>query len=149
MSTDLPDLQHANDIPDPAMNDAASRLEDTDVPDINAQSTAGASLPELDGEVPLHERRNNEDGALYKRSIYALPINVQMVIGTARPKIAELLQLTEGSVLRLDKTIEEPVDICVDNRVIARGELIETDASLGELGLRITEIVDIAEDMLL
>ena len=113
---------------------------------------ANASKPNDDKDpkvAPLAERREADDGAVYKRSIYALPVNVQMVIGTARPKIAELLRMEAGSVLELDKAISDPVDVCVDNRVIARGELIETDPATGELGLKITEIVDIAQDVLL
>jgi len=99
-------------------------------------------------EIPMAERRDDGTGANYKRSIYALPVTVQMVVGTARPTIAELLQLKSGSVLEMDKTINDPVDICIDNRVIARGELIETDVATGEIGLKITEIVDISEDLL-
>jgi flagellar motor switch protein FliN/FliY len=100
------------------------------------------------GDIPVSERRDGQMGANYKRSIYALPVTVQMVVGTARPTIAELLRLKAGSVLEMDKSISDPVDVCIDNRVIARGELIETDVATGEIGLKITEIVDISEDML-
>lgn len=112
-----------------------------DTPDI-----AGASAEQAD--IPMAERRDDQYGATYKRSIYALPVKVQMVIGTARPTIAELLKLKSGSVLEMDKSISDPVDVCIDNRVIARGELIETDVATGEIGLKITEIVDISEDIL-
>lgn len=104
--------------------------------------------PAEPGDIPMAERRDDQFGATYKRSIYALPVKVQMVIGTARPTIAELLKLKSGSVLEMDKTISDPVDVCIDNRVIARGELIETDVATGEIGLKITEIVDISEDIL-
>lgn len=100
------------------------------------------------GDIPMAERRDGQAGATYKRSIYALPVTVQIVIGTARPTIAELLKLKKDSVLEMDKSINDPVDVCIDNRVIARGELIETDVATGEIGLKITEIVDISEDML-
>lgn len=100
------------------------------------------------GDIPVSERRDSDKGATYKRSIYALPVNVQVVIGTARPTIAELLKLKNDSILEMDKAINDPVDLCIDNRIIARGELVETDAITGNLGLKITEIVDIAEDVL-
>lgn len=99
-------------------------------------------------EIPDGERRNNEETAGYKRSIYALPVSVQVVIGTARPTIAELLQMKEDSLLQLDSKIEDPVDLCINNRVIARGELIETDPATGSIGVKLTQIVDISEDML-
>lgn len=107
----------------------------------NSKSTNGE-------DIPMAERRDGQAGATYKRSIYALPVTVQIVIGTARPTIAELLKLKKDSVLEMDKSINDPVDVCIDNRVIARGELIETDVATGEIGLKITEIVDISEDML-
>lgn len=113
----------------------------------NAAPDASMDGPILD-EIPMAERRDDTMGANYKRSIYALPVTVQMVVGTARPTIAELLKLKAGSVLEMDKTINDPVDLCIDNRVIARGELIETDVANGEIGLKITEIVDISEDLL-
>ena len=109
-----------------------------EMPDNNAEAV----------DIPMAERRDEQSGATYKRSIYALPVKVQMVIGTARPTIADLLRLKAGSVLELDKSISDPVDVCIDNRVIARGELIETDVATGEIGLKITEIVDISEDLL-
>lgn len=99
-------------------------------------------------EIPEAERRDNTDGAVYKRSIYALPVSVQVVIGTARPTIAELLQMKEESLLQLDSKINDPVDLCINDRVIARGELVETDPETGTIGVKLTQIVDISEDML-
>lgn len=100
------------------------------------------------GDIPMGERRTAEDGNNYKRSIYALSVPVKVVIGTARPTIAELLKLKQDSLLQLDRKIEDPVDLVINNRVIARGELIETDPATGEIGVRLTEIVDISEDLL-
>ena len=108
---------------------------------------ATAQEPEVN-EIPTMERRDIEEGASYKRSIYALPVSVQVVIGIARPTIAELLQLKRDSLIQLDSKIEDPVDLCINNRVIARGELIETDPATGSIGVKLTEIVDISEDML-
>ncbi len=99
-------------------------------------------------DIPLSERRDDEVGAVYKRSIYALPVDVQVVIGTARPTIADLLQFKQDSLIKLDSKIEDPVDLCINNRVIARGELIETDPATGGIGVKLTEIVDISEDLL-
>ena len=99
-------------------------------------------------EIPVSERRAAEDGNNYKRSIYALSVPVKVVIGTARPTIAELLKLKQDSLIKLDSKIEDPVDLVINNRVIARGELIETDPATGEIGVKLTEIVDISEDLL-
>lgn len=111
----------------------------------NTKSAEGATSED---DIPFAERRDGDTGSQYKRSIYALPVTVQVVIGTARPTIADLLRLKPDSLLDLDKSIDDLVDLCIDNRVIARGELIETDPATGAIGLKITEIVDISEDML-
>jgi len=111
-------------------------------------NTAQAETVASEDDIPFAERRDADIGAQYKRSIYALPVTVQVVIGTARPTIADLLKLKPDSLLDLDKSIDDLVDLCIDNRVIARGELIETDPATGAIGLKITEIVDISEDIL-
>ena len=120
----------------------SNETDTEDVKDIEADS------PAEEIEAPVLERREQSEGAQFKRSIYALPVTVQVVIGRARPTIAELLKLTDGSVLVIDKAIDAPVDLCVDDRIIARGELIETNEETGEIGLKITEIVDVSEDLL-
>ena len=119
------------------IKDATEEASDTASPD-----------KESDTEAPILERREQSEGAQFKRSIYALPVTVQVVIGRARPTIAELLKLTDGSVMVIDKAIDAPVDLCVDDRIIARGELIETNEETGEIGLKIIEIVDVSEDLL-
>lgn len=118
---------------------------ETDTEDVKDIET---DAPAEEIEAPVLERREQSEGAQFKRSIYALPVTVQVVIGRARPTIAELLKLTDGSVLVIDKAIDAPVDLCVDDRIIARGELIETNEETGEIGLKITEIVDVSEDLL-
>lgn len=99
-------------------------------------------------ETPVQERRDQDASNQYKRSIYALSVNVQVVIGTAQPTIGELLQMKRDSLITLDCKLEDPVDLVIDNRVIARGELIETNPDTGEIGVQLTEIVDVSEDML-
>ncbi len=103
---------------------------------------------ESEQQAPLHEQRDPNPDNQYRRSIYALDVNVKVVIGTASPTIGELLQMRQDSLLPLDCKLEDPVDLVVDNRVIARGELIETNAETGEIGVKLTEIVDVSMDVL-
>ncbi|MCF6219490.1 MAG: FliM/FliN family flagellar motor switch protein [Robiginitomaculum sp.] len=103
---------------------------------------------EHEQNIPVHERRDQDEGAHYKRSIYALDVNVQVVIGTARPTIGELLLMKKDSLIPLDCKLEDPVDLVIDGRIIARGDLIETDHKTGAIGVKLTEIVDVSEDML-
>ena len=74
-------------------------------------------------------------------SLSDLPIEITVSVGRARPPIRELLALREQAVLTLDKRIEDPVDIFVGDRLIARGELEEVaGGEPGQLAVRLTEV---------
>jgi flagellar motor switch protein FliN/FliY len=67
-----------------------------------------------------------------------VPVKVQAVLGRARMPVGELLHLTSGTVVELDRRVGEPVDIFVNDRLIARGEVVLIDNALG---VTLTEIV--------
>jgi len=72
-----------------------------------------------------------------------VPVEVTISVGKARPTVGELLQLQPDSVLPLDSRIEDPVELYVGERLIARGELQELEgAEAGQLAVRLTEVVD-------
>lgn len=73
-----------------------------------------------------------------------VPIEITISVGKAHPKIKELLQLEQNAVLELDKRIEDPVELYVGERLIARGELQELEGEQeGQLAVRLTEVVDL------
>lgn len=73
-----------------------------------------------------------------------VPIEVTISVGRARPTVKELLQLSENSVLPLDKRIEDPVELYVGDKLIARGQLEELAGDeKGRLAVRLTEIADL------
>jgi flagellar motor switch protein FliN/FliY len=65
-------------------------------------------------------------------------LTVQAELGKTKRLVKDILRLQVGSVLQLEKEAGEPVDILVNNKAIARGEVVEID---GQYGVRITEIV--------
>lgn len=71
-------------------------------------------------------------------AVYDVPVKVQAVLGRSRMDIGELLRLAPGVVVELDRRVGEPVDIFVNNRLIARGEVVLIDNTLG---ITLTEIV--------
>jgi len=74
-------------------------------------------------------------------SLSDIPIEITVSVGRARPPIRDLLTLREQAVLPLDKRIEDPVDIFVGDRLIARGELEEVEGGEpGQLAVRLTEV---------
>lgn len=68
-----------------------------------------------------------------------IPVSVE--VGRARLSLEEILRLVPGSVIALDKKSEEPVDLRVNGKLVARGEVVLVDDSYG---LRITQVVDAA-----
>lgn len=78
----------------------------------------------------------------------AVPIEVTVCVGKARPLIRDLVMLGENAVLTLDSKVEDPVDLYVGDRLIARGLLEEKEGeSSGQLVVRLTEIVDLKSSL--
>ncbi|WP_371060909.1 FliM/FliN family flagellar motor switch protein [Rhodosalinus sp. 5P4] len=75
----------------------------------------------------------------------AVPIEIIVAVGRARPLIRDLLRMGENAVLPLDRRVEDPVELYVGDRLIARGELEEMEGEqAGQLAVRLTEVADLA-----
>ncbi len=74
-------------------------------------------------------------------SIMRIPVQVQVFLGSASMSIADLMKLERGAVVALDHHTSDPVDIVVNGRVIARGELIALDDDPTKIGVKLIEIV--------
>jgi len=70
--------------------------------------------------------------------VYDVPVNIQAVLGRANLEVASLLRLSRGSVIELDRKVGEAIDIYVNNRLVARGEVVVVDE---RLGVTMTEII--------
>ncbi len=70
--------------------------------------------------------------------VYDVPVHIQAVLGRASMEVASLLRLTSGSVIELDRKVGEAIDIYVNNRLVARGEVVVVDE---RLGVTMTEII--------
>ena len=70
--------------------------------------------------------------------VFDVPVNISAVLGRAHLSVAQLLQLAQGSVLELDRKVGEAIDIYVNNRLVARGEVVVVDE---RLGVTMTEII--------
>ena len=74
----------------------------------------------------------------------SVPVEVVVSVGKARPLIRDLINLGENAVLTLDKRVEDPVDLYVGDRLVARGQLEEMEGDqAGQLAVRLTEIADL------
>ena len=73
--------------------------------------------------------------------IMSIPVEVQVVLGGTTMPVATLMDLGRGAVITLDKQIGDPVDIVVNGRVIARGEVIVMEDDSSRFGVSLTEII--------
>ncbi|HNS85896.1 MAG TPA: flagellar motor switch protein FliN [Parvularculaceae bacterium] len=89
-----------------------------------------ATLPEL--------ADNEEAPRAMLESIYDVPVRVTAVLGKKRMNVADLMRLDAGAVIELDRRVGEPIDLYVNDKLIARGELVLVD---GVLGVTMTEVV--------
>jgi flagellar motor switch protein FliN len=93
-------------------------------------------LEDFGGPEPVSDEP--EAAAERLEAVYDVPVKVQAVLGRSRIAIGALMQLKAGAVVELDRRVGEPVDIFVNNRLIARGEVVMIENSLG---VTLTEIV--------
>lgn len=85
--------------------------------------------------TPIKQTQNGSFGAV--------PIEIVVAVGQARPTVRDLMDLTANSVLILDRRIDDPVELFVGDKLIARGELQEIEGGeAGQLGVRITELAE-------
>lgn len=98
-----------------------------------------------DQEPPIADQRDDAQSNKTRRAIFSVPIDVTVSVGQARPVIGELLAMRRDMILPLSTRVDDPVQIMVGDRLIARGELEEMGEESGRLGVRLTEVVDLTD----
>jgi flagellar motor switch protein FliN/FliY len=78
-------------------------------------------------------------GARDLEAVYDIPVTISAVLGRASMQVSQLLKLGRGAVVELDRKLGEAIDIYVNNRLVARGEVVMVDDN--RLGVTMTEIV--------
>ncbi|MBN2906244.1 MAG: FliM/FliN family flagellar motor switch protein [Rhodobacteraceae bacterium] len=81
--------------------------------------------------------------ALGSKLLDQVPIEITVSVGKARPLLGDLLRIDRGGVLPLDRRVDDPVELYIGDRLIARGELQEVDGGAsGQIAVRLTEVID-------
>jgi flagellar motor switch protein FliN/FliY len=78
------------------------------------------------------------DSDISLEAIYDIPVQISVVLGGAEMQVSQLLKLGRGAVIELDRKVGEPVDVYVNNRLIARGEVVIVE---DKIGITMTEII--------
>lgn len=94
----------------------------------------------------LHEEPESgpETGGENSELVMGIPVEVQIVLGSTEMPVSELMALRKGSTVSLDRRVGEPVDIVVNGRRIARGEITLLQDDPNRFGVRLTEISKVA-----
>jgi flagellar motor switch protein FliN/FliY len=114
-----------------------------------SDSETKVPLPNLEGGSDMEAARAadlapaSDVEAVHKtaadlEAVFDVPVQVSAVLGRARMDVAELLKLGPGTVLELDRKVGEAIDIYVNNRLVARGEVVLVE---DKLGVTMTEII--------
>jgi flagellar motor switch protein FliN len=105
-------------------------------------TTQNLQLDELDegSEPPAPPAADNKLPQTAKdlEAVYDIPVQISAVLGRATMQVSQLLKLGRGAVVELDRRVGEAIDIYVNNRLVARGEVVVVDE---RLGVTMTEIV--------
>lgn len=114
---------------------AEDNKEDINLPDLEAEDSA---LPQEDSPSLAPDGEMTAKHASDLEAVFDVPVHVSAVLGRARMEVGELLTLGPGSILELDRKVGEAIDIYVNDRLVARGEVVLVEE---KLGVTMTEII--------
>ncbi len=86
----------------------------------------------------VFEGATGDDSNVSLEAVYDIPVQISAVLGRTEMQVSQLLKLGRGAVVELDRKVGEPVDIYVNNRLIARGEVVIVE---DKIGVTMTEII--------
>jgi flagellar motor switch protein FliN/FliY len=113
--------------------DSDSQGANVPLPDLNAADAPPLADPSLGADDEQASRVASD-----LEAVFDVPVQVSDVRGSSRMDVAELLKLSPGSVLELDRRVGEAIDIYVNDRLVARGEVVLVE---DKLGVTMTEII--------
>lgn len=130
---------------DAAPEEETSSSEDTETAtgsDDSAVSAGGMNLEDMNdfgiNDDDDDEFEPGEPMARDVEAIYDIPVQISAVLGRSTMQVSQLLKLGRGAVVELDRKVGEAIDIYVNNRLVARGEVVVVE---DKLGVTMTEIV--------
>ncbi|TPI70203.1 flagellar motor switch protein FliN [Mesorhizobium sp. B3-1-3] len=115
-----------------------------------AETETGQPNEQLDRAIEelrgvLREEEGRPDAAFRAGAnssiIMTIPVDVQIILGSTEMPVSELMALQKGSTVALNRRIGEPVDVVVNGRRIARGEITVLESDPTRFGIRLTEII--------
>jgi flagellar motor switch protein FliN len=116
-----------------------SGTDNVDLPDLsNAQVAAPASLLINEAASEAAPKRSAQD----LEAVFDVPVTVSAILGKSAMEVSQLLKLGKGTVVELDRKVGEAIDIYVNDRLVARGEVVLVE---DRLGVTMTEIIKVGQ----
>ncbi len=112
-------------------------LSELEEPAISEDTTEPEADDAIAPSMPTAEE-NDQRIATELQAVYDIPVQVSAVLGKSTMQVSQLLKLGRGAVVELDRKVGEAIDIYVNNRLVARGEVVIVDE---RLGVTMTEII--------
>lgn len=109
--------------------------------DTNEVQENGFQLTDMEAQgAPREGERDHTQArsAADLEAVFDVPVQISAVLGHSRMHVSELLRLAPGTVLKLDRKVGEAIDIYVNDRLVARGEVVLVE---DKLGVTMTEII--------
>ena len=126
--------------PNPDTEDAATEAASAEAA---AQAALAATAEhEEDSEPSLEDFKPTMPGNINPEVLQNIVVNLSIEVGRAQIKIKDLMRLTQGSVVELDRIAGEPLDLLVNNSVVAQGEIVLVN---DRYGVRLTRVVPSSE----
>ena len=111
--------------------------DDVGLPELgDGDGKSGASQPLLESAAPSGSEPKRTATDL--EAVYDVPVTVQAILGKSAMEVSVLLKLGRGAVVQLDRKVGEAIDIYVNDRLVARGEVVLVE---DRLGVTMTEII--------
>lgn len=114
--------------------------EDVDLTDFSQQEKPSKPAPGPESGAAQETTPTEEEThtAADLEAVYDVPVNITAVLGRTNIEVSDLLRLEEGDIVQLDRNVGEAIDIYVNNRLVARGEVVLVE---DRLGVTMTEII--------
>ncbi len=116
---------------------AEDENDNLDLAELESQDSGDQDVSETGEAVPT-EPQAPPTNAKELEAVYDIPVQVSAVLGKATMQVSQLLKLGRGAVVELDRKVGEAIDIYVNNRLVARGEVVVVE---DRLGVTMTEII--------
>ncbi|MBY0533630.1 Flagellar motor switch protein FliN [Candidatus Megaera venefica] len=84
------------------------------------------------------KKASDDNIELTLEALYDVPVQVSVVLGVATMSLSNILKLGKGAVIELERTVGEPIDVYVNNKKVAKGEIVIVDE---KIGVTLTEVV--------